>query len=269
MHRNKLLNLFSRNAKKGEFRAESSEADGNTIYLYDVIVSSKADAEWWGGVDAETFVQTLRAMSGDVTIRINSPGGDVFAARAMAQAIRDHSGKVTAYVDGYAASAASFITSMADSVIVSQGGMIMIHKAWSIAMGNADDFRASASLLEKIDGTIAQTYVAAAERRGISPADFMALMAAETWLTGSEAIELGLADAEAADPAPANALQWDLSAYDHAPVQALTGALSATAVSAIEAPAIGPSVTSAADARATNELERRQRIAALMLLDPA
>ncbi len=216
MHRNKLLNLFARNAKKGQFRAETT-AEANTIYLYDVIVSSKADAEWWGGVDAETFVQTLRGMSGDVAIRINSPGGDVFAARAMAQAIRDYPGQVTAYVDGYAASAASFITSVADQTLVSQGGMIMIHKAWSIAMGNADDFSATASLLQKIDGTIVQTYADAAERRGIQPADFAALMAAETWLTGAEAIELGLADALAADPAPSAAVQWDLSAYDNAP----------------------------------------------------
>jgi|GEM_PF-531791 len=219
MHRNKLLNLFARNAKKGQFRAEAT-AEASTIYLYDVIVSSKADAEWWGGVDAETFVQTLRGMSGDVAIRINSPGGDVFAARAMAQAIRDYPGNVTAYVDGYAASAASFITSVSNKVVVSQGGMIMIHKAWSIAMGNADDFAATASLLEKIDGTIVQTYSAAAERRGIKPADFAAMMAAETWLTGAEAIELGLADEVAADAAPSAAVQWDLSAYDNAPAVA-------------------------------------------------
>jgi ATP-dependent Clp protease, protease subunit len=186
MHRNKLLNLFARNAKKGQFRAEVT-AEGNTIYLYDVIVSSKADAEWWGGVDAETFVQTLRGMSGNVAIRINSPGGDVFAARAMAQAVRDYPGTITAYVDGYAASAASFITSVADKVVMTQGGMIMIHKAWSVAMGNADEFRATASLLEKIDGTIVQTYASAARRRGIAPAEFAALMAAETWLTGAEA----------------------------------------------------------------------------------
>lgn len=219
MHRNKLLNLFARNAKKGQFRAEAT-AEESTIYLYDVIVSSKADAEWWGGVDAETFVQTLRGMSGDVAIRINSPGGDVFAARAMAQAIRDYPGNVTAYVDGYAASAASFITSVSNKVVVSQGGMIMIHKAWSIAMGNADDFRATAALLEKIDGTIVETYAAAAQRRGIAPADFAALMAAETWLTGAEAIELGLADELASDPAPSAAVQWDLSAYDNAPAVA-------------------------------------------------
>jgi hypothetical protein len=101
----KLLALLARNAKKGEFRAE-----GNVIYLYDIIVAADADAEWFGGVSAESFVQTLRGMSGDVELRINSPGGDVFGAKAMAQAVRDYPGQVTAHVDGIAASAATFLT---------------------------------------------------------------------------------------------------------------------------------------------------------------
>lgn len=212
MKTNKLRNLLANNARKGEFRAE-----GNTLYLYDVLVSSKADAEWLGGVDAETFVQALKGMSGDVSLRINSPGGDVFAARAMAQAIRDHDGKVTAYVDGYAASAATFITSVADETLVAPGGMLMIHKAWSLAYGNSDDMMALAELLEKIDGTIAETYEAASKRRGKKYDNFLELMAAETWLTGAEAVEMGLADAVLED-APKVSARWDLSAYDNAPV---------------------------------------------------
>lgn len=211
MHKNRLLNLLRNNAKRGEFRAE-----GNTIYLYDVIVSSKEEAEWFGGVDAETFAQTMKGMSGDVALRINCPGGDVFAARAMAQAIREHDGKVTAHVDGYAASAASFVTSVADETVMGPGAMLMIHKAWSLAMGNADEMMATASLLEKIDGTIVQTYEAAAKKRGIDPANFADLMSAETWLTGAEAIELGLADVIAED-APKAKAKWDLSAYANAP----------------------------------------------------
>ncbi len=79
MHQNRLLSLLARNARKGEFRAE-----GNVIYLYDMIVATDEEAEWLGGVSAEQFVKTLRALTGDVDIRVNSPGGDVFAARAMA-----------------------------------------------------------------------------------------------------------------------------------------------------------------------------------------
>mgnify|MGYP007071590346 CR=1 FL=1 len=256
MHHNKLLNLLRNNAKKGEFRAE-----GNTIYTNDVIVSSKAEAEWLGGVDAETFVQTIRGMTGDVSLRINSPGGDVFAARAMAQAIRDHQGTVTAYVDGYAASAASFVTSVADKTVMSQGSMIMIHKAWSIALGNADDFMATAALLEKIDGTIAETYAAAAERRKKSAPDFMALMADETWLTAQEAIDAGLAD-EVSDVSAPKA-KWDLSAYDKPPVQAQEPEPEPELV-------IEPEIEPVAEPEIiANEIERRQRINALRLREAA
>lgn len=213
MRQNRLLNLLSANKQRGEFKAEA-----NTIYLYDSIVSSKADAEWFGGVDAETFVQTLRGLSGDVALRINSPGGDVFAARAMAQAIKDHAGTITAYVDGYAASAASFITSAADRVVMSDGSMLMIHKAWTLGFGNADDLMATATLLAKIDDTIAATYEASAKRRDkyTTMDEFAAFMASETWLTGQEAIDIGMAD-EIATDGPKDTTRWDMSAYGAAP----------------------------------------------------
>jgi ATP-dependent protease ClpP protease subunit len=216
MHQNRLQQLLAHNARKGEFRAE-----GNTIYVYDVIVTSDADAEWFGGVSAESFVKALRGMQGDVQLRINSPGGDVFGAVGMMNAIREYPGKVTAHVEGYAASAASFLTSAADETVMAAGSMLMIHKAWTIGFGNSDDLMATAALLEKIDGNIVKTYQAGAERRGVTPADFEELMRAETWLNGDEAVALGLADS-VADPtakdltARAQA-RWDLSAYDHAP----------------------------------------------------
>lgn len=213
----KLLNLLARNAKKGQFKVEKRADGGNTILIYDVIVAADADAEWFGGVSAESFVPLLAGMTGDVDLRVNSPGGDVFGAKAMAQAIRDYPGQVTAHVDGIAASAATFLTSVADKTIMAPGSMLMIHKAWTIALGNADDFRAEAGLLDKIDGTIADTYAAAAKRRDIAdPADFADLMASETWLTAEEAIGLGLADEQAEDK-PKAKVEWDLSAYEHAP----------------------------------------------------
>lgn len=215
MRHRKLLNLLARNAKKGEFRAETGD-QGNTIYVYDVIVASEADAEWFGGVPADSFVKTLLGMEGPVAIRMNCPGGDVFGAKAMAQAMREYSGEITVHVDGYAASAATFLTSVADKTVVAPGAMLMIHKAWTIELGNADDFRATAELLDKIDGTIADTYEAAATRRGKDLADFAQLMKAETWLTADEAIELGLAD-ELASDGPKSKVEWDLSAYEHAP----------------------------------------------------
>lgn len=248
MQPNRLFALYRANAKVGEFRAE-----GNTLYVYDVIVSSKADAEWLGGVDAETFVQTLNAMTGDVTVRLNSPGGNVFAGVAMATAISNYPGNVAVFVDGYAASAASIVATAADSVTMAPGAFQMIHKAWTMAIGNADELMAGASLLEKVDGTLADAYAATAAKRGkdMDAAGFGALMAAETWLTAQEAVDAGLADS-IATAAPKASARWDLSAYDKAPAQA-----------AEELPTvIADSVTDA-------QIEQRKRISALQLRTPA
>lgn len=211
----RLLNLLRNNARRGEFRAEA-----NTLYVYDVIVASKSDAEWWGGTDAETFVQALRGMTGDVAVRVDSPGGDVFAGRAMAQAIADYPSPVTVYVDGYAASAASIIAAAADKVVMGEGAFQMIHKAWTIEMGNSDQMLAAADLLDQIDASLVQTYANAASRRGKdkSADEFAALLAKETWLNAEQAIEIGLADE--IKPYGSKTKAWDLSAYAGAPASA-------------------------------------------------
>jgi len=204
-----LHRLIQANRGRGSFRAE-----GNRLVIYDVIVASDADAAWLGGVSAETFQREIRAMGGDIELRINSPGGDVFAARAMAQAIREHPGKVTAYVDGVAASAASLLAVTAAETVMAPGSMMMIHEAWTIGLGNKGDFLATAALLEKIDASIVETYQAKA---GGEAEAWAAAMSAETWYTAAEAVAAGLADrVSEAKPAAAQAA-WDLSVYDKAP----------------------------------------------------
>jgi ATP-dependent Clp protease protease subunit len=205
---NNLRRLLASNARRGSFRAE-----GNTLYVYDVIVASEADAEWFGGVSAEAIVKALRDMSGPVSLRINSPGGDVFAARAIQAAMDAYDGEIVAYVDGVAASAASLIAAAASRCVMSSGAFMMIHKAWTIALGNADDMLATAELLEKIDGSLAETY---AEKTSKDAGRYAQLMAAETWFTAAEAVAEGLADA-IAEKASAKAQAWDLSAYQRPP----------------------------------------------------
>lgn len=215
--KNKLFQLLGLNKGAGSFKAETN-GDEVTLWIYDVIVDSDATAEWWGGVSAESLVKQLRGLTAStINIRINSPGGDVFAARAIEQAIRDHSATVIAHVDGYAASAASLIAVAADKAIMAPGTFMMIHKAWTFAMGNADELFSTAALLEKIDGTIQQSYETKAGDKAKGQ-DFGALMAAETWFTPEEAIAAGLADEIAATAPKAQAQPaWDMSAYDHAP----------------------------------------------------
>jgi ATP-dependent protease ClpP protease subunit len=219
--KNRLLNLFQANKDRGSFKAQSG-ADGNVIELYDVIVSSEAEASWYGGVSLQAFAKALGGMTGDVHLRINSPGGDVFAGIAMAQLMREYKGDIIAHVDGYAASAASLIAVAAKKCIMAPASMMMIHKAWTFAIGNADDLLETADLLDKIDGQLAETYAGKAKAKsGKKAAEFTAMMAKVTWFTPQEAIDCGLADEIAGDaekPAEAAARAlWDMSAFENAP----------------------------------------------------
>lgn len=213
----RLNKLYADNRKAAVRKFEVvAKADANEveIFLYDHIVSSEDEAEWWGGVAPESFVKAVYAVGKDATIhlRINSPGGSVFAARAMEQALRDHKGKVIVHIDGLAASAATFIAMAGDEVIMAKGAMFMIHKAWTGMWGNAVDLRKEADLLDKIDGTLAETY---ASKTGKDLNQVSAWMADETWFTAAEALEHGFATSIAETEAKASA--WNLSAYDKAP----------------------------------------------------
>lgn len=253
----KLLNLYKANAKRGSFKA-----DGNTIYLYDVIVSSEIEAEWFGGVTPMQIADQLKGMKDDVHLRINSPGGDVFAAVAMSQMLREYSGKVIAHVDGYAASAASIVACAAGECIMAKGSMMMIHKAWTIGLGNADDMRSTADLLDKIDGQIAQGY---ADKSGKDVAGFIEAMAAETWFTETEAVEAGLADGIADESKKDAKAKWDMSAFDHAPEPP------APEITADEIEAETPHADAVDDGvdQQTNEREHRTRALQVRLLQTA
>lgn len=213
-----LTQLLASNKKRPERLPQSkivaeAGADETTIYIYDAIVADEDTAYWWGGVAAETLVPAIRAIKGGIIrLRINSPGGDVFAAQAICQAIRETGAKVIAHIDGYAASAATVIATAADEVEISDGGFYMIHNAWTWAMGNANDLTATATLLSKIDGSLAAQY---AKKSGMAVDDVRAAMDAETWYTAEEAVSAGLVDRVAAgEKAQAS---WNMSAYARAP----------------------------------------------------
>lgn len=244
-----LQRLLVSNRGRGFFRAEAQNADEATLYLYDTIVSDELTAEWWGGVAPQSFIKELLAIDAPVIhLRINSPGGDVFAGRVIEQAIRECSAKVIAHVDGYAASAASYVALAADEVVISQGGFFMIHKAWSIGYGNSDDLMKMAGLLEKIDGSLADTYVRETQQDRQQILDWMT---AETWFTADEAVKYGFADRIAEAAAKASA-QWDMSAYAHAPKAAAP-----TPPRAEDPPPPAPT----ASAATTDHLRRRLRLA--------
>lgn len=218
--RNRLTQLLADNRRAPRaFVVNALSEDEAEMLLYDAIVGSEVEAEWWGGVAPEPFVRALRGITaGTIHLRINSPGGDVFAARAMEQALREHAARVVVHVDGLAASAASFLAMAGDEVVMAKGAMLMIHNAWTVGIGNADDLRKTADLLAKIDGTLAQTY---ADRTGKPVSTVAQWMAEETWFTADEAVAEGFADGIAESPkredAPAAA--WNLSAYLRSPAR--------------------------------------------------
>ena len=247
MRSHSLRALIAANRGRGTPLAVQVDGDAATVEIYDFIVTSSADVDWYGGgVAADAFARELRQLNvGTIHLRINSPGGDVFGGVAMAQAIREQPATVVAHVDGYAASIASLLTVVADESVIAPGGMVMIHKAWTIALGNADDLMACAGLLEKIDADLAAAYTAKA-----GDADWLAAMAAETWYRADEAVAAGLVDriAESAKKG-ASARTFDLSAYANAPVPVA---------------ATGDENTSAA--RTAADTERRVRMTAAQLL---
>ncbi len=145
------------------------------------------------GVSANDFIRDLSAIKAStISLRINSPGGDVFDGVAIYNAIRRHKATVTAYVDGIAASAASFIAMAADRVVMSPHSQMMIHEASGLVIGNADDMRQMADILDKSSDNIASIY---AQKAGGSVEEWRARMRDETWMSDREAVDLGLADA--------------------------------------------------------------------------
>jgi len=160
------------------------------LRLYDLIGEG-----WFGGISAKQFAEDLAALeleAGDeLTIRVNSPGGSVFDGLAIYNQLKQHPATKIVKVEGLAASAASFIIQAADQVEVAEASFVMIHRAWFVTIGDADDHLKSAALLEQNDGVIADIY---AKRSKKPAAEWTEAMSAETWYTGPEAVEAGLAD---------------------------------------------------------------------------
>lgn len=249
----RLIQLLSDNRRPFVPVASHIRAQGNeaTVYLYDAIVGDRATAEWWGGICPQDFVPALAALDvATIHLRINSPGGDVFAAQAISQALREHPATVVGHIDGVAASAATEVACACDDTVMAKGAMYMIHQAWTLAWGNADDLEATVSLLRKVDGTLADTYVAtsAQEREQI-----VAWMKAETWFTADEALQAGFVKSIAgatADSTQAHGT-WNLRAYARAP-------------SAMQSSAQLPQIPGYADSAHRDRINQRLRIARVL-----
>ena len=146
---------------------------------------------WGDEVTPQAFRSELEAEDGDVTVWINSPGGNVFAAAEIYTMLKDYAGKVTVKVASLAASAASVVAMAGDVVQMSPTALLMLHDPSTVAMGNARDMEKAISTLNEVKESIINAYAAKSGQRRGKIAD---LMSEETWLNAKKALDMGFCD---------------------------------------------------------------------------
>jgi ATP-dependent Clp endopeptidase proteolytic subunit ClpP len=192
------------------YRIRNLADDEAEVVIYDEI--------GWFGVSAQQFIRELRDVTASrITLRVNSPGGEVYDGIAIYNLLRSHPAHVTTYVDGIAASIASVIALAGDRVVMQPHSQMMIHDPWGMCIGNASDMTDMAARLGKHADDIAAAY---ADRAGGTVAEWRERMAAEVWYSAEETVEAGLADEVAEHAArfdePAVNASWNLSVFRYA-----------------------------------------------------
>lgn len=153
--------------------------------------------------------------SGDITVWINSPGGDCVAAAQIYNMLMDYKGNVTVKIDGIAASAASVIAMAGNKVMMSPVSMLMIHNPMTVAMGDTAEMQKAIDMLVEVKESIMNAYEI---KTGMSRAKISHLMDAETWMNANKAVELGFADGILAREEPSEAPAADSLMYSEAQV---------------------------------------------------
>lgn len=174
---------FFARAAGTRFDIVDAQVGSQVVELYDEI-------GYWG-VTAKDFRDMLAGITGDFTLRINSPGGDVFDGIAIFNDLISHKGKVKVEVAGIAASIASVIAMAGDTIEIAPNAFFMVHNAWTIALGDRHDMEAMSGVLGQIDEALARTYVG---RSKVGIRSIREMMDEETWMGSAEAIDKGFAD---------------------------------------------------------------------------
>jgi ATP-dependent Clp endopeptidase proteolytic subunit ClpP len=166
--------------------AISQTLDGEAeVSIYDEI--------GFGGVTAKAFLAELKKLSGQrVHLRINSVGGSVVEGAAIYNALRRHKGGLVVHIDALAASMASVIAMAGDETLIAGNALVMIHNPWGMTMGDADELRKEADILDKLKKTLVNAYT---RKTGRDAEEIARMMDDETWMDATEAVALGFADA--------------------------------------------------------------------------
>ena len=181
----KFWNWRSRTVTNSETQEQTQE---RTLFLNGTI----AEESWFDDdVTPQLFKDELMSGSGNITVWINSPGGDCVAAAQIYNMLMDYKGDVTVKIDGIAASAASVIAMAGTKVLVSPVSMLMIHNPMTAAFGNSDEMQKAIEMLGSVKDSIINAYEI---KTGLSRAKLSHLMDTETWMDANKAVELGFAD---------------------------------------------------------------------------
>lgn len=177
-----------------EFRAAGEdEPKTGELLLYGPIGSDDGLGWLFDDMTPKQFHEELTGLGDvdEIRVMINSPGGDVFAGQAIHSMLVRHPANITVFVDGLAASIASIVAMAGDTVVMPKNAMMMVHNPWTVALGDAREFR---KLADTLDG-IRDAMIAAYEgKTGKTRAELLPILNAETWMTADEAVEMGFAD---------------------------------------------------------------------------
>lgn len=190
----KIFNSASslKNAPRQWFSVNNAAKEAEPV---EILIFDQIGKDWWtgDGVAAKDFAETLKGIPSnrEIVVGINSPGGNVWDGLAIYNMLQQRKDKVTTRIDGIAASIASIIALAGKDTQIPENALMMIHRAWGMAVGNAEDMTKLAAELEKHDGILANIYV---EKTGKSLKEIQDAMSEETWFTGKEAKEFGLAN---------------------------------------------------------------------------
>jgi len=180
------------------FKISNKSATKGEIILYSTI----GDSMWGDSVSAKQFDAELKKLDptvNEITLRINSGGGDVFQGVTIYNRLKQHKAKIIVHIDGLAASIASIIALAGDEIIIGEGALFMVHLPWTLAMGNRMELDNTVNRLMDVEEQLISIY---AKKSGLGRSEIKAMLEAETWLDSDQAIEKGFVDRKSEESLP-------------------------------------------------------------------
>ena len=203
-----------RNLSPGTWRVNKTSDQNAEVFLY-------GDIGGWGdGISADILAREITGLNVEtIDVRLNSGGGSVFEGQAIYNALNRHPAKIIMNIDGIAASIASVIAMAGDQINITEGSHVMIHKPWSMAMGDAESMRKEAEVLDSLESGIVDIYAA---RTGKDRKQLENWIGQETWFKGQAAVDAGFADAVIPAKRKEKAAKSSILAlYAHTPIDLL------------------------------------------------